>query len=131
MGILNIFIDTSSRVNDSNGDFLDLKSTQSRTKRIRVMPIGHLCRVFLIKTLVKKTDVPRAEFQALSKGANVRCLDCGWKYNFQSTTHCPVCTSDRTYLLSNGTFLASALTISLVVALSCGILMLAYRAITN
>ena len=131
MGILNIFIDPSSRTNDSKGDFLELKRTQSRSKRIRVTPVRHLFRVFSIKALNKNADVNWAEFQALSKGANVRCLDCGWKYNFQSTTQCPICTSERTYLLSNGSFFTSVLTISLVVALLCGILILAYITITS
>ena len=131
MGILNIFIDPSSRANESKGDFLDVKSTQSRSKRIRVTPIRHLNRVFSIKALNKNAGVPRAELQALSKGANVRCLDCGWKYNFQSTTQCPICNSERTYLLSKGTFFAGALTIALIVITFSGILILAYRSITS
>jgi hypothetical protein len=131
MGILNIFIDPSSRANDSKGDFLELKRTQSRSKRIRVTPVRDLYRVFSIKELNKNSEVHLAEFQALSKGANVRCLDCGWKYNFQSTTQCPICNSERTYLLSNGTFFAGALTIALIVIAFCGILILAYRSITS
>ena len=131
MGILNILINTSSRPNESKGDFLDLAGKRPRSKRIRITPISHLYGVFLIRVFRKKSALSHQKFKALSKGANVRCLDCGWKYNFQSTTHCPICTSERTYLLSNGTFLTSALTISLVLTLSCGALVLVYRSITS
>jgi hypothetical protein len=131
MGILNIFIDTSSRPNESKGDFLDLKRSQSRSKRIRVTPIRHLYGVFSIKALNRNANVSWKGIQTLSKDANVRCLDCGWKYNFQSITQCPICTSERTYLLSNGTFLAGIATISLVTTIFCGFVILAYRAITS
>ncbi|MFM1974895.1 MAG: hypothetical protein RL524_882 [Actinomycetota bacterium] len=131
MGILNILINTSSRPNESNGDFLDLKGTQPLSKRIRVTPIRHLYKVFSIKVLSKNAYVARKEYQALSKGANVRCLDCGWKYNVNSTTQCPICTSERTYLLSNGTFFTGALTIALIVITFCGLLTFAYISITS
>jgi hypothetical protein len=131
MGILNIFIDASSRPNESKGDFLDLAGNRPRSKRIRITPISYLYGVFLIRAFRKKSALSHENIQVLSKGANVRCLDCGWKYNFQSTTQCPICTSEQTYLLSNGTFLASVLTISFVLTLSCGALALAYNSITS
>lgn len=71
------------------------------------------------------------EVESLSKNANVRCLDCGWKYNFTLTPNCPVCASERTYLLSNGTFLNSIFTIALVFAIFAGVLVLAYKALTS
>lgn len=131
MGILNIFIDTSSRPNESNGDFLQLKKGSLRSERIYITPIRHLHKVFSIKVLGKKLALHREDFQIHSKQANVRCIDCGWKYNFHSINQCPVCTSDKTYLLSNGSFLASVATISLIVSAFCGLIVLAYRAITG
>lgn len=131
MGILNIFIDPSSRGNRSDGDFLELKKSFRKREKIYITPIRHLYEVFSIKVLQKKVDIPRAELRTHSKQANVRCIDCGWKYNFHSINQCPVCTSDKTYLLSNGSFLASVATISLIVAAFCGLIVIAYRTITG
>lgn len=131
MGILNIFIDPSSRPNESNGDFLELKKSSRGREKIYITPILHLHKVFSIKVLRKNVELTREELRAHSKQANVRCMECGWKYNFHSTTQCPVCASDKTYLLSNGSFLASVATISIIVAAFCGLIVLAYRTITG
>lgn len=131
MGILNIFIDPSSRGNRSDGDFLELKKTYRKREKIYITPIRHLQKVFSIKVLRRNVELPREELRSHSKQSNVRCLDCGWKYNFHSTPQCPVCTSDKTYLLSNGSFLASVATISLIVTAFCGLIVLAYKTTTG
>ena len=130
MGIINIFVTSNSRPGDpvkAN----TRKDAEFSSSRMQITTVGNLLRIVLIKLGQRKTEKTRKEIAALSSDANVRCLDCGWKYNFQSTTQCPICTSERTYLLSNGTFLTSALTISLVLTLSCGALVLVYRSITS
>ena len=131
MGILNIFIDPSSRPNKSSGDFLQLKNSSSERERIYITPFRHLLRNFSIKVLIKEVDLPRKELRAHSRRANVRCIACGWKYNFYSAAQCPVCASDRTYLLSNGSFAAGVATFSLIIALFCGMVILAYQTITG
>lgn len=131
MGILNIFIDPSSRLNRSSGDFLQLKNSSSERERIYITPFRHLLRSFSIKVLNKEVDLPRKELRARSRRANVRCIACGWKYNFHSAAQCPVCASDRTYLLSNGSFLASVVAISITVTVFCGLIVLAYKTITG
>ena len=130
MGIINIFITSNSRPGDPAG-ITNKENVENDSGRIRITPPGHLFKTLLIRTKLRKTNKFPELVGALSRDANVRCLECGWKYNFQSTTQCPICTSERTYLLSNGTFLASALTISLVLALFCGVVVLAYRSITG
>jgi hypothetical protein len=35
------------------------------------------------------------EILRVSKEPNLRCLDCGWKYNFQLILRCPICRSER------------------------------------
>jgi ribosomal protein S27E len=130
MGILNIFIFSNSRPGDPvkvNGR----KDAEFNPGRMKITSVGNFLKVLLIKMGKRKTIKSRKEIAALSSYANVRCLDCGWKYNVNSTTQCPICTSERTYLLSNGTFFASALTIALIVITFCGILILAYRSITS
>lgn len=130
MGILNIFIFSNSRPGDPvnvNGR----KDAEFNPGRMQITTIGNMLKVLLIKTGQRKTTKSRKEIAVLSSYANVRCLDCGWKYNFQSTTQCPICNSERTYLLSKGTFFAGALTIALIVITFCGILILAYRSITS
>ena len=37
----------------------------------------------------------------VSRDPTVRCLGCGWKYEFNSSSLCPVCSSDRSRLLVN------------------------------
>lgn len=131
MGILNIFMDPSSRPNQSNGDFLQLTKSSGKKERIYFTPFSHLLQIFSIKFLKNRIERPRDELRALSRRANVRCIDCGWKYNFLSINQCPVCASDRTYLLNNGSFLAGVATISIVITGFCGFIILAYRAITS
>jgi hypothetical protein len=130
MGIINIFISTNSRPGGSgnSGRFIDKDSSK---ERMRVTPLSHLFLSFLRKIRFKKPANPREELRSHSKGANVRCLDCGWKYNFHSAAQCPVCASDRTYLLSNGSFAAGVATFSLIMAVFCGMVILAYRTITG
>ena len=130
MGILNIFIDPSSRPNESSGDFLELKKNSCEKERIFFTPYSHLSQNFSIKFLNKKIEIPREELKALSRRANVRCIDCRWKYNFLSINQCPICASDKTYLLSNGSFLASVATVSLTIAALCSLLIVAYSAIS-
>jgi hypothetical protein len=130
MGILNIFILSNSRPGDSVGGH-ENQSVENESGRIRITPPAHLFKTLLIKTKIRKIDNFPEVVTTLSRDANVRCLDCGWKYNFQSSTQCPICNSERTYLLSKGTFFAGALTIALIVITFCGILILAYRSITT
>ena len=39
------------------------------------------------------------EIKLASDSPNLRCLNCGWKYNFKFSTTCPLCRSDRSRLL--------------------------------
>jgi hypothetical protein len=41
------------------------------------------------------------EFTAALEDANLRCLDCGCKYNFQKITQCPRCNSDKSSILGD------------------------------
>ncbi len=130
MGINNIFVSTNSRP----GDPIRANNQADRgvdSSRIRITPPRNLLKNFLIKARIKATPGSREEIMALSRKANVRCLECGWKYNLQFTNQCPICASERTYLLNNGTFFTSALTISAVIAFFCGFLILAYVTITS
>ncbi len=40
-----------------------------------------------------------AEFLALIKNPNLRCIDCDLKYNMNLTQECPLCHSDRAHPL--------------------------------
>ena len=130
MGIINIFVSTNSRPGASSvsGRF---NNKDSGKERLRITPLSHLFMTLLIKMNFRQSSMPRKVVLVRSKGANVRCLDCGWKYNFLSINQCPVCASDRTYLLHNGSFLAGVATISIVITVFCGFVILAYRAITS
>ena len=130
MGIINIFVTTNSRPGDGIGS-ANFKDDGLNSRRIKITPVRHLYQVLLIRLFRKSSAVPREKLLELSKGANVRCLDCGWKYNLHSITQCPLCTSERTYLLSNGSFLASIATISFIVTAFCGLIVIAYRTITG
>jgi hypothetical protein len=39
------------------------------------------------------------EIMSVSAHPTVRCLECGWRYAFTLSSHCPVCRSDRARLL--------------------------------
>ena len=39
-----------------------------------------------------------SEILKVSKEPNLRCLDCGWKYNLDRISYCPSCKSDRSRL---------------------------------
>lgn len=98
---------------------------------MRVTPLTHLVATFFVKVKIMKSATTKEVLPESSKRANVRCIECGWKYNFQATSQCPICASDKTYLLSNGSFLASAATISIIVAAFCALIVLAYKTITG
>ena len=122
---------TNSRPPGSSGEFLDLEKPGNSVPRFRMTPARHVVNTFLVRFGRNSAKVSKEEIRAHSKQANVRCLECGWKYNFHSTTQCPICASDRTYLLSNGFFLASVATISIIIAAFSGLIFLAYKTITG
>jgi Zn finger protein HypA/HybF involved in hydrogenase expression len=130
MGIINIFVSTNSRPGASSvsGRF---NNKDSGKERLRITPLSHLFMTLLIKMNFRQSSMPRKVVLVRSEGANVRCLDCGWKYNFHTTTQCPICSSDKTYLLSNGSFFASVATIVITIAAFSSLIVVAYNAITT
>jgi DNA-directed RNA polymerase subunit RPC12/RpoP len=50
-------------------------------------------RIYLHLTPRKSEEIMR-----VSKDPNLRCLECGWKYNLDRISACPICGSDRSRL---------------------------------
>lgn len=106
MGIINVFITSISRPGEGSSTS-NLNSYKK--SRIYLTPFRHQINILLVKAHVKKTRLPLSEVKSVSKESNVRCLDCGWKYNFNQANNCPNCLSEKTYLLSNGSFFSGFL----------------------
>lgn len=105
MGFLNIFSGGNSRPGEGlPGDY---KFNMSRNRSLRVIPLNQAIDIFRIKHLNHRTTDTQISILSTSKNANVRCVDCGWKYNFQRVSLCPICFGERTYLLSDGIVLNS------------------------
>jgi predicted Zn-ribbon and HTH transcriptional regulator len=51
-----------------------------------------------ISFLIRISD--GSEIMKVSRDPTVRCLECGWRYEFNLATKCPVCSSDRARLLT-------------------------------
>ena len=125
----NIFINSISRVGDGNAE--NFYFGMSNSGKVRITPPAHTLikyRVYLKYFYDKKKFT---EIQVVSRKANVRCIDCGWKYNFDKTSACPVCESERTYLLSNGSFLGSLFIYASAGLFFIGLLVLTYKTILN
>jgi hypothetical protein len=52
-------------------------------------------RSWLLKLRLHFDDHLGQEILRVSKDPNLRCLECGWKYNFQLISQCPICRSER------------------------------------
>lgn len=130
MGLLNVFVSTNSRPISGGNSFSNSAGAREIGK-LRIMPFKLIWKSFLNRLLPSRIQIPRSELLLSSKGANTRCLECGWKYNFHRSETCPVCKSDKAYLLARGSILHDLLTM-LLVSLSLFLLIfLAYRGIVN
>jgi hypothetical protein len=69
---------------------------------------------------------PFSEFVINSKEPTARCIDCGWKYNFQKTLTCPSCSSQSTIPLSAEDPLGSPITWIISILVLAGLLRLIY-----
>jgi hypothetical protein len=128
MGIVNIFITTVSRSAGIQST-RDLGNIQGPSGKIAITPPKHLVSTARRKYF-PSSDIPsREELKKVSKNPNLRCLQCGWKYNFKEISICPICSSDRSYLLANGSFVHVFLLGVLALTTTGVILTVIYRSI--
>jgi hypothetical protein len=130
MGLLNIFVNTNSRP-ISRGNSFPNSAQQHDLGKLRITPWKMLWGSFLNRIIRSRITIPHSELRAVSKDANTKCLNCGWKYNFQRTESCPICHSEKAYLLARGTFLYDFLTISVVAIAMFSLVLLAYKYVIN
>jgi hypothetical protein len=130
MGLLNIFVNTNSRP-ISGGNSFPNSAQQHDSGKLRVTPWKLFWNYFLNRLIRSRITIPQSELRAVSKDANTRCLNCGWKYNFQHSESCPICQSEKAYLLARGTFLYDLLTIIVVAIAMFSLVLLAYKNVIN
>ena len=130
MGLFNIFVNTNSRPISSGNPFAN--SVEHREPgKLLITPWRQVWRMSLKKILNSRNSISRAELKLYSKNSNTRCLDCGWKYNFNMSTCCPACQSEKAYLLTRGIFLNDLLSILLVFIAMFSLILLAYKSVIN
>lgn len=119
MGFLNIFSGGNSRPGEGlPGDY---KFNLSRNRSLRVIPLNQAIEIFRIKHLSYGSADTRISILSGSKKANVCCVECSWKYNFQYFSKCPICFSEKTYLLSDGIVLNSLVILVSVIMVICAL----------
>jgi hypothetical protein len=129
MGIINAFVSTNSRPDHTNSSDYDFNMGHRTT--LHITPLKQVLRNLVIKLTRKGTDIPYKHISDASAHPNVRCLECGWRYDFKKSSGCPICTSERTYLLSNGTLFSGILLPFLAIAAFCALTNYLYSVITG
>jgi hypothetical protein len=69
---------------------------------------------------------PSSDFVINSKKPTARCIDCGWKFNFQKTVACPSCSGQHTIPLSDEDPLGNPITWITFILVLGGLLRLFY-----
>ena len=126
MGLLNVFVNTNSRPM-SGGKSFPNSSEEHELGNLRLTPWRHLRNVFFNRIFSSRIPIPRSELRLLSKNANTRCLNCGWKYNFHLSPRCPICHSEKAYLLSRGSFLYGIVTYLITASLCLSLIIYAFK----
>lgn len=127
MSVNNVFINSNSR--DGDGSSEDFNFGMDNPRKIRITPPRQALKSFRVYWEVKKNKPEFVELRSFSQSPNVRCIDCGWKYNFDKSSHCPLCSSEKTYLLSHGSFLGSVFVYVGAGLFFLGFLVLIYKTI--
>jgi len=130
MGIINIFVSTNSRP-DQNGSQFQISKVSSSTSRLYITPISHLLKVLKFRLFSRWSEPSRKAILKFSKKANVRCLDCGWKYDFTKISHCPICSSEKAYLLINGGFFSGFVVVSVMLTIFSLVMIFVYKTLVG